>query len=1074
MKMTVSILTILSIFTVFASENAVSLTPQGRLALGKNIQMEWRHDPAWRGINLKNAQIRREGSKETLSGVCSLPEKRGANVSYTLTRQAPDQWIYSATLRGIGETRHISAEIKIPADRPADLEIGGKLYRLSGKKEIPQILKWTPVKDNNTFRIASGKESYTFKGTFSVSVSDLRFGSTENYYCIHLHVPESNKEKRFDMNVSIRRDAPDMRTVSIASAANMGFADPVAEDGKGGWTDQGPNNDLSCLNEYGKKEFAGIPFEILDPAKNNGKSCLVLSAFRRFPPVGTISFNKPESARYLYLLNAAAWVPKSGKKVGSIELTFTDGSKAEIPAIAGKDSGNWWRPIFSFENGVIGWTGDNQSSKVGLFVSAFRIPEKPLKSIRFVAAESVWMIAGVSLGNVRPQRTMEKRMTIVEGKDWKPIEVPVRFRKNSVMDFSSMNRFYPARDGALKMDGNGHFVLAKDPSKRLRFHATNMGQWMAVPSHAEADAIAERIAMEGFNSIRFHGFENWLYDWSKPSTLDFKPELLDRFLYFWAKLREKGMYLTTDVLSVRIIRPGDGIEECRSSDDQLVRKALTMFSESGMKNWKDWARKFFTMKNPYTGMSMAEDPALFAINLDNEAPIYNTWNSNPELSPLVEKVYTAYLKEKKIYTPELAKKRGKIFYEFLADRQRKIQREQMRFMKEDLGVKARITNLNNDANLNLQPFRNELDLVDGHIYHDHPEYPLNNWNVPISNKQHSAIETGNISVMSNMMIRIPGKPMIITELQFCYPNRFRSEIAVMAGAYAALQDWDALYRFAYGANAKRAFKAEHTGSFDHYYDPMGILTGRIMHFLFVRGDVSSAKGPVLTFGWENPSYYDRFDPDFRDLGFFSRIGSAPAGTSLADVRILSGKNWRNELPANVRKAYERYKKDGVMTSSTGELSIDRKKITASVISPKSELFTFPGGEIRGKFMTVRNSLDFSTISAHSFDNKNLADSRDILVYHLTNAVNSGTVYQNEEARIALHNGKLPILAYRGRADLELNVAPSVKQWKVEAVDLSGAVLGEIPSKKKDGKLCFQANVFGPRGVTMLYRVRGIR
>ncbi len=1069
MKQTLFLPAILVGTLLFGSDPAVSILPDGHLKLGKNIRMQWRHNPAWKPILLKNGKVLTENGTQTLSGECSFPNGRGAKVQYALKENGTDSWNYTAVMRGVGDTKHISVEIKIPADRPADIEVGDKLYRLSGKGEKEGVLNWTPVKRNNLFRIASGDESYTIRGNFSVSIADLRFRTKENYYAIHLHVPESMKEKRFDMNVSIRREIPAMRTVSIAAAANMGFTDPVADDGKGGWTDQGPENDLSCLTDFGKKNFAGIPFEILNPAKNNGKSCIVLSNHRKYPPVGRLIFEKPIVDRYLYLLNAAAWVPNTGEKLGVMELTFADGTKSQIPVLAGKDTGNWWQPVFSFENGIIGWTGDNQKSKVGLFVSTFRIPEKPLKEIRFLHGKGVWMIAGVSVGNVRPQQTTERRMTISQGKNWKQINLPLQFKAGSVMDFSSMNRFYPAKDGALKIDADGHFVLAKDPSKRIRFYATNICQDMTVPTHRETDILVDRLARDGFNSARFHQFENRIYDWTKPSTLDFHPDKLDRFHYLWAKLREKGMYLTTDIHSTRIVRPGDNIEECRSSGEG-IRKTLTMFSESAMKNWKDFARKIMTMKNPYTGLSMAEDPALFALNMDNEASIYHNWNNFPELMPLIEKVYGEYLKEKKIHTPELQKKRGKEFYEFLADRQRKIQREQARFLKEELGVKAHITNLNNNSTLNLQPFRYELDLVDDHIYHDHPGYPLKNWNVPISNNQQSAIATGNRSVMSAMMTRIPGKPMIITEIQFCYPNRFRSEIAAMAGAYAALQDWDALYRFAASHSNKPILNLRGSGSFDHYYEPIGILTGRIIHFLFVRGDVASAKGPVLTYGWNNPSFYDVFDPKFRDLGFYTRIGSAPSDANIRNARILPEKNWEKQLPSEMRKAYERFEKDGVMTSSTGEISIDKKKMTVSVVTPKSELFTFPGGAAKGKFLSIRNSLDFSTVSAHAFDNRELAKSRDILVYHLTDALNSETVFQNEEARLMLKGGKLPILAYRGRADLELNVDPSVKKWKVEAIGLDGSVLGTIPSVQKDGKLSFKADVFGPAGVTMVYHI----
>ena len=121
-------------------------------------------------------------------------------------------------------------------------------------------------------------------------------------------------------------------------------------------------------------------------------------------------------------------------------------------------------------------------------------------------------------------------------------------------------------------------------------------------------------------------------------------------------------------------------------------------------------------------------------------------------------------------------------------------------------------------------------------------------------------------------------------------------------------------------------------------------------------------------------------------------------------------------------------------------------------------------------MTVRRSLDFSTVSVHAFDDRPLGTSRDILLFHLTDALNSGTVFQNEEARLILDNGSLPLLAARGRAEITLNVDPEASDWTVQAIALDGSVLAAVPAEQRDGKLCFQINVFNPAGVTMLYRI----
>ena len=65
--------------------------------------------------------------------------------------------------------------------------------------------------------------------------------------------------------------------IPLDQVANMGFADDVAGDGKGGWTDQGAENDLSML-PVGRHRLGGIDFEIIDPAKNNGRSVLTMRA----------------------------------------------------------------------------------------------------------------------------------------------------------------------------------------------------------------------------------------------------------------------------------------------------------------------------------------------------------------------------------------------------------------------------------------------------------------------------------------------------------------------------------------------------------------------------------------------------------------------------------------------------------------------------------------------------------------------------------------------------------------------------------------------------------------------------
>ena len=69
----------------------------------------------------------------------------------------------------------------------------------------------------------------------------------------------------------------DFRFVDLKSAVNRGFRDETAGDGRGGWFDhQGPANDMSGFKS-GVRNFSGVPFRIIDPAVNGGRSCVAVS-----------------------------------------------------------------------------------------------------------------------------------------------------------------------------------------------------------------------------------------------------------------------------------------------------------------------------------------------------------------------------------------------------------------------------------------------------------------------------------------------------------------------------------------------------------------------------------------------------------------------------------------------------------------------------------------------------------------------------------------------------------------------------------------------------------------------------
>lgn len=184
--------------------------------------------------------------------------------------------------------------------------------------------------------------------------------------------------------------------IDISSTVNMGFTDEVRGDSIGGWTDDGPRNDIRNLVPV-DCYFGSIGFKIIDPGQNGGKSCIVLSGPGKeyFPDNVNIKMSG-EKLTHLYLLHATSTVPPYPVTVGQISVTYKNGDTNLISIKSYQDVNNWWYPE-DLPNAAVGWKGVNFYSDIGLYVSKHKINPEPIKSIEIKTTQSgVWMIAAIS------------------------------------------------------------------------------------------------------------------------------------------------------------------------------------------------------------------------------------------------------------------------------------------------------------------------------------------------------------------------------------------------------------------------------------------------------------------------------------------------------------------------------------------------------------------------------------------------------------------------------------------------------------------------------------------------------
>lgn len=137
-------------------------------------------------------------------------------------------------------------------------------------------------------------------------------------------------------------DPDRIRFLNLRPFVNRGFEDKTAGDGTGGWTDQGPKNDLR-FTPFGRVECAGVPMDIIRWDYNDGRTCLVLGS-KNSPGCPTEVRGIPVGIRAaaLYFLQAAAWTNHSLEDICRYVIRYRDGSAIAIPIRDGVETGDWY------------------------------------------------------------------------------------------------------------------------------------------------------------------------------------------------------------------------------------------------------------------------------------------------------------------------------------------------------------------------------------------------------------------------------------------------------------------------------------------------------------------------------------------------------------------------------------------------------------------------------------------------------------------------------------------------------------------------------------------------------------
>ena len=675
--------------------------------------------------------------------------------------------------------------------------------------------------------------------------------------------------------------------LDLSSAANMTYQDQQAGDGKGGWSDQGPDNDASGFN-FRQTTFANVPFKPLDPGAKKRNTVLTFASpnFPKGLEKAEISLSGTgTNAEYLYLLHTCSWGGTKGP-AGFISISGDSGKMQKITVQDSRDVSNWWFPK-QVENGAIGCIWSNVSGgNVGLYVTKYKL-DSSLGKIRKITLESahaapIWIVVGATLSSRDYPFPKTESTHIKADRVWKAVPVDTQtqgIRKGSALDLS---RILPLEKvgvyGRVVVAPDGHFTFEKRPDKRIRFMAATIDfslLWEKNPDLAGADdaeikrrirEFAEEIRRNGYNMVRLHFFNTAMMG-SARQDLEFDPVFFDRFDYMVHSFKENGIYLNWDVWT-----SAPGFQAGNHWANRVGDKRhyfYYLYVDPKVRNmWKEGVRKFLNRKNPYTGTTLAEDPVLaITIAANEQDGMLRGWRDPSELLPewkaFLRKRYSSIDALKKAWGKRAAAIRdfdsippyrsadfatpdqyGRDITEFIMEKENALV-DFYRKSLEEAGYKGLFSQWNMGQELFRNLERQKVDVVTINGYHAHPSA----YTSPGSTiSQASSISQIAACIRNLNATKLYRKPLVLTEYGHVFWNKYRYEQGFVTGAYSAFQNHDGITGFCNQVrsvqkikNPKQMWISPFTG---FAFDPVAKSQEFLTALMYRRGDVAPAKNVV--------------------------------------------------------------------------------------------------------------------------------------------------------------------------------------------------------------------------------------
>ncbi|MBN2583076.1 MAG: carbohydrate binding domain-containing protein, partial [Planctomycetes bacterium] len=389
------------------------------------------------------------------------------------------------------------------------------------------------------------------------------------------------------------------------------------------------------------------------------------------------------------------------------------------------------------------------------------------------------------------------------------------------------------------------------------------------------------------------------------------------------------------------------------------------------------------------------------------------------------------------------------------------------FLAKDLKVKAPVTGTAGWTTPG-DWVQSHLDFVDSHAYWQHPRFPNRAWDPGDWVFPNTAMvdEPRKATLVDLARHRVVGpdgrsaaRPFTVTEYNHSAPGDYQAEGVPMIASFAAAQDWDGIFIFAYRHGDD--WDRDHVRSFfDIAGNPVKMVQMAAGALMFRRGDIPELPASVVTalpierimelagrYGvWSDRVLGAPGIGATPEAQFFGRYSVAPfdmTGPGDSPTRLVQQAAEFKLPPAGPEKGPWNFTTAGDVLhwTSAGQ----KTGIYTAVGERSAAVVGFARGKPQqlGPMTLDLQSPDFAAVTLSSLDGRPLAVSGRILITACSRMENTDQQWNEARTSVADHWGKSPTLIEPVRATIALSHAKAAKP-RLAALDGDGKPLKEWP------------------------------